>query len=173
MFIRLAVNKTSIAGYLSWELRVKSSKLSIRHRPPQPFRIGWQNGLALIEVIAGIALAGSLLVGILLSMSAHARQLRQLELGEAGLQKLDQLLSRWAQSDFRQERLLQAAKETDTLLDPSVPNQDRSSNLLWIRVSHRPLLEGPEWKLEKVKLEAVSFASGKAVALLEIVRYAP
>lgn len=106
-------------------------------------------------------------------MSAHARQLRQLELGEAGLQKLDQLLCRWAQSDFRQERLLQAAKETDTLLDPLVQNVDQASDSLWIRISHRPLLEGPEWKLEKVKLEAVSFASGQTVALLEIVRHAP
>lgn len=109
-------------------------------------------------------------------MSAHARQLRQLELGEAGLQKLDQLLCRWAQSDFRQDRLVQAAKETDTLLDASpqdVGQASIASSSLWIRVSHRPLLEGPEWKLEKVKLEAVSFASGQTVALLEIVRHAP
>jgi type II secretory pathway pseudopilin PulG len=57
-----------------------------------------RNGLTLIEVIAGLMLMSTLLVGILTAGSRHMRQLRQAKQRLAAAAVADQLLTAWAQS---------------------------------------------------------------------------
>lgn len=57
-----------------------------------------RNGLTLIEVIAGLLLMSTLLVGILTAGSQHMRQLRQAKLRLAAADVAEQALIGWAQS---------------------------------------------------------------------------
>lgn len=52
-------------------------------------------GLTLIEVVAGLALMGTLLTTLLLAHSAHARQVRAAQDKLAAVDALDGLLTRW------------------------------------------------------------------------------
>jgi type II secretory pathway pseudopilin PulG len=58
-----------------------------------------RKGLTLIEVIAGLLLMSTLLVGILTAGSRHMRQLRLAKQRLAAAAMADQLLTAWAQSE--------------------------------------------------------------------------
>ncbi|WP_197453667.1 type IV pilus modification PilV family protein [Caulifigura coniformis] len=52
-------------------------------------------GLTLVEVLCATALAGSLLAGILVSQSAHLRQIRAAEQHRIAIGLLNRMLERW------------------------------------------------------------------------------
>ena len=54
-----------------------------------------RRGLTLIEVVAGLALLGTLLTTLLLAHSRHARQIRAAQDKLAAVNALDGLLTRW------------------------------------------------------------------------------
>ena len=148
--------------------------MNIHKKPQRLWPSGSRNGLTLIEVVVGSLLAGTLLVGILLSMTAHAKQLRQIQLGQDGLIQLDKLLSRWAEFDFREEKLEQVAADTHSSLSrQSQATEQSKSSPVWIRITRLPSAEYQTWGIEKVRLEAVSITSEQSVAKLEIVRHVP
>ncbi len=112
------------------------------------------------------------MVGILLSMTAHAKQLRQVQLGQDGLIQLDKLLSRWAEFDFREDKLEQVAGDTHSSLSKqSLAAEPSKSPPVWIRITRLPSAEYQSWGIEKVRLEAISITSDQSVAKLEIVRH--
>jgi type II secretory pathway pseudopilin PulG len=152
----------------------KFNNMNTRQRWPSRWASGSRSGLTLIEVIAGTALAATLLVSILLAMTFHSRQLRQLKLGQAGLELLDQFLAKWAQRDFRDTSLAELAKTTNLHIvannAPITVNATVPTDL-WIRLTSERLPESQPWMLERVVAEAVSQQSGKVIAKLEIVRH--
>jgi prepilin-type N-terminal cleavage/methylation domain-containing protein len=52
-------------------------------------------GLTLIEVVAAIAILGSILVGIMLATSRHSRQLALAERKKEAVRAADKLITRW------------------------------------------------------------------------------
>ncbi len=150
--------------------------MTTNRRQARRYYAGYRSGLSLIEVVAGTALAGTLLVGVLLAMSAHAKQLRQIELGEAGLQLIDKMLSAWALRDFDNEDLPDIATNTQTsiwLNSASIQPAESAHRDLAIRLTSERLPELQLWQAERVRVEAISQQSGSVVAKVEIVRHAP
>lgn len=73
----------------------------MNRRRKRIFRSGWHSGLTLIEVVAGMAIAGTLLVSVILSTSVHRRQVKRAMLKQEAIVALDRLLCAWAAEDFR------------------------------------------------------------------------
>jgi hypothetical protein len=150
--------------------------MNTHQKRPSRLTNGSHSGLTLIEVVAGTVLAGTLLVGILLAMTSHGRQLRQLKLGQAGLELLDRFLANWAQRDFSDSSLTELAKSATAPIvvnNSSISGSPASPSDLWIRITTQRQPELQIWKLERVQIEAVSQRLGNVVAKLEIVRYVP
>lgn len=109
-------------------------------------------------------------------MTSHSRQLRQLKLGQAGLELLDRFLANWAQRDFSDTSLAELAKSASVpVVANNTPINDGATEPgdLWIRLTAERLPELQPWMLERVRAEAVSQQSGKVLAKLEIVRHVP
>lgn len=60
-----------------------------------PRRANFSPAFTLVEVIAGIALLGTLLAGLMLGFSAHVRQYRAAALRIQSIEKLDRQLELW------------------------------------------------------------------------------
>ncbi|MEO1527310.1 MAG: type II secretion system protein [Planctomycetota bacterium] len=76
----------------------------IRNRPHS------RRALTLIEVIAGLALMGTLLTVVLVAGSKHASQLKQAERKREATRRLDALLTHWSQSHFDRTNFSDSAR---------------------------------------------------------------
>lgn len=61
----------------------------------------WRKGLTLVEVLASIVLAGTLLTSLLLAYGAHVRQIRQAYHKQAAVVVADRFLGNWLRDDGR------------------------------------------------------------------------
>ena len=77
---------------------------------------GRRNGLSLIKVVAGVVIAGTLLVAVINASSMHSRQLRQIESKQAAIDAIDRFLVRWSFSKFSQGKASVAANEASVAL---------------------------------------------------------
>lgn len=68
--------------------------------------------MTLIEVVAGIALLGTLMVMVLIGSSQHLRQLKVAKQKRQAIALLDRFLAGWASHDFSDEGLSDAARRT-------------------------------------------------------------
>lgn len=117
---------------------------------------GSRTGLTLIEVVAGLALMGTLLVAVLLGASSHLRQLRTARQKTSAIESLDRLLPFWSRDGFSQESLPECAllaKVHLFALDMSVASAE-DPDAIGVRVQSRPLAESTGFRLEVVRLEA-------------------
>lgn len=118
---------------------------------------GLRTGLTLIEVVAGLALMGTLLVTIILSANSHLRQLRTVERKKAAIESLDKLLASWSHYGFYDQALPECAKLAGVhLVDAplsleTLPESDETS----VRVLMRPLTLSSGLDVEVVRLEVL------------------
>lgn len=70
------------------------------------------NGLSLIEVVAGLALMGTLLTIVLVSSSQHLRQLKAAERKRQSVQMLDDFLASWSVNRFAPETIDEAVQRS-------------------------------------------------------------
>lgn len=66
------------------------------------------SGMTLIEVVAGLALMGSLLTVVLVSSSQHLRQLKAAEQKRASVRMLDDFLAGWSIGNFGRDAVADA-----------------------------------------------------------------
>ena len=74
--------------------------MNTRLRLSNIWRSGLVSGLALVEVVAGLALMGTLLVVAIIASTGQTRQLRQVARKEAAVQLLDRFLTEWSAEEF-------------------------------------------------------------------------
>lgn len=139
---------------------------------------GLRPAVSLIEVVVAIFLAGNLLVGVLLAMTSHARQAKQMQLSQVGIDLLDQFLCSWSTHDFREERVAIAMHGVG--LVPAISAESRESVLAFgngqlvnIQVVRLQGDDFQRWGLQKIRVEALSTLNGEVVAKLEILREVP
>jgi hypothetical protein len=77
---------------------------------------GWRLGLTLIEVVAGLALAGTLLVSVVLAATSHRSQLRRAELKHDALEATNRFLTCWAADNFSDSASMRAAQDSKVQL---------------------------------------------------------
>ena len=69
--------------------------------------------MTLIEVVAGLALMGTLLTAVLVGGSRHLRQLKLAEHKVASVRVLDQFLTTWSSFNFDSERISDAVNASE------------------------------------------------------------
>ncbi|QDT07424.1 hypothetical protein K227x_58510 [Rubripirellula lacrimiformis] len=70
------------------------------------------NGITLVEVIAGLALMGTLLTTVVISSSQHLRQLKAAERKRESVARLDDFLSSWSISNFSRDGVGDAVRRS-------------------------------------------------------------
>ena len=70
------------------------------------------NGIALVEVIAGLTLMGTLLTVILISGSQHLKQLKAAERKRESVRMLDDFIATWSISNFSPDGIPAAVKRS-------------------------------------------------------------
>lgn len=117
---------------------------------------GSRTGLTLIEVVAGLALMGTLLVTVLLGASSHLRQLRAAQQKTIAIESLDRLLSLWSSDGFSEGSLPECALLAKVHLIGSNLSEasDGDSDVIGVRLQAGPLAESTGFRLEVVRLEA-------------------
>lgn len=70
------------------------------------------NGIALVEVVAGLTLMGTLLTVILISGSQHLRQLKAAERKRESVRALDDFLASWSISNFSRDGISTAVQRS-------------------------------------------------------------
>ncbi|WP_390621105.1 type II secretion system protein [Stieleria neptunia] len=72
-----------------------------------------RQGVTLIEVVASIAIAGSLLSVVIIGGSQHLRQLKQARDKRIATEALDGFLSAWSVSNFNETRIADAVAQSN------------------------------------------------------------
>lgn len=89
------------------------------------FQRGKRLGLTLIEVVVGLAIAGSLLSVVIMTSTHHVKQLRLAKQKRAALQSVDRFLSIWSRYDFRAADRQQSEEEFAEASSPNITGQFR------------------------------------------------
>ena len=118
---------------------------------------GSRTGLTLVEVVAGLALMGTLLVAVILGASSHLRQLRTVERKKAAIESLDKLLASWSHHGFYDQALPQCATLAgvhliDVPVSLELPSEPDATS---VRVVTWPLTLSSGLDLEVVRLEVL------------------
>ncbi len=70
------------------------------------------NGITLVEVIAGLALMGTLLTVVVVSSSQHLRQLKAAERKRESVRLLDDFLASWSVNNFSRDGIDEAVRRS-------------------------------------------------------------
>jgi type II secretory pathway pseudopilin PulG len=92
----------------------------MRNRPKRVWSNGKRDGLTLIEVIAGVVLAGTLLVAIINASSMHKRQLKLIDRKVVAAAAIDDFLNQWSRHQFAQADVDRATKASGCLLEDHI-----------------------------------------------------
>ncbi len=96
--------------------------------------------MTLIEVVAGIALLGTLMVAVLISGSQHLRQLKAADQKRQATAKLDDFLAAWALQNFSDDGLSVAAARAGLSVADHPVASDSTQTSYVVEVSPRPAL---------------------------------
>lgn len=131
-------------------------------------RNGLRSGLSLVEVVAGLALMGTLLVFAIIGTAEHFTQIRHSERKKEAVHQIENLLTAWAEHDFRQGRLVESAAEAGVRLAEEGFADKQHGQVLQIASAPVDSVEGLE--LELVTVEAVG-SDGRVSASLQVFRH--
>ena len=115
---------------------------------------GKRDGLTLIEVVAGVALAGTLLVAVISASSLHMRQLKQVDRKLAAADAIDGFLNQWSRYQFAQTYALRASKDSGCYFD----DQGGVASEVKVKISLtvRPITVFENSRFEIVRVSAIA-----------------
>lgn len=87
------------------------------------YPLGKRLGLTLVEVVVGLAIAGTLLSAVIITSTHHAKQMRLADQKRSAAELADRFLSRWSHYGFRDQDQKRAIEEVRSLLDPSISRE--------------------------------------------------
>lgn len=130
-----------------------------------------RDGVTLVEVIAAIALVGSLLALSFMANAAHLRQAQRANDKQLATALLDRLIADWSRSEFR-DADFDSLVRRHGLLSPSAGEARRraapATNNWTVRTERRKARSIPQ--AEIVRLAVWSATSDSPLAWLEIIR---
>ncbi len=135
----------------------------MKNRPKRNWPSGWRNGLTLIEVIAGVVLAGTLLVAIINASSMHLRQLKLIDRKVVAAAAIDDFLNQWSRYQFSQSDLTRASKESGCVLEDESVLPSESRVKLSLSVRQVTVFENNRY--EVVRVSAIAGPSHKSKAV--------
>ncbi len=143
----------------------------MKNRRKRTFHFGWRSGLTLIEVVAGMAIAGTLLVSVILATSVHRRQVKQSVLKQEAIVAVDRLLCAWAAEDFRQNEFDRLATTSGFYVRNGLSIPDSRTSRF--ELSLQSVARYPEIAIEAVRLECFSGKLEQPLTSVEIARAMP
>ncbi len=122
----------------------------MRKRQKRAWSNGKRDGLTLIEVIAGVVLAGTLLVAIINASSMHMRQLKLVDRKVVAASAIDGFLIQWSRNQFAQSDIVRASKESGCVMDDQVDVASKGRVKLSLSVRQVTVFENSRYEVVRV-----------------------
>ena len=126
---------------------------------------GHRSGLTLIEVVVGLAIAGTLLATTIMAATAQRRQLKQANQKQQAVELIDRFLTAWTQGRFKATLEQSAAESSGVRLRAAGELED---NLFYLQV--RSISRVRELELEVIRVEAYVGNAESPISWVEVVR---